>query len=126
MVVAHAFNPSTQQVDFWVWSQPGLQSKFQDSQDYTEKLYLKKKKEKKKEKNSSEKKKRGEKKKEIPLTLFSDGERKSFRRNTGMNTESMKGVWSDMVTCTTRPQLSYHTSSKRQELVHTPWTALAI
>jgi hypothetical protein len=29
-------------VDFWVWSQPGLQSEFQDNQDYTEKPCLKK------------------------------------------------------------------------------------
>ena len=28
------------QADFWVWGQPGLQSEFQDSQDYTEKLCL--------------------------------------------------------------------------------------
>jgi hypothetical protein len=34
--------------DFWVWGQPGLQSEFQDSQDYTEKPRLKKKKKKKK------------------------------------------------------------------------------
>jgi hypothetical protein len=26
------------QADFWVWGQPGLQSEFQDSQGYTEKL----------------------------------------------------------------------------------------
>ena len=32
------------QVDFWVRGQPGLQTKFQDSQDYTEKPCLKKKK----------------------------------------------------------------------------------
>jgi hypothetical protein len=30
------------QVDFWVRGQPGLQSKFQDSQGYTEKPCLKK------------------------------------------------------------------------------------
>jgi hypothetical protein len=30
------------QVDFWVQGQPGLQSEFQDSQDYTEKPYLEK------------------------------------------------------------------------------------
>jgi hypothetical protein len=29
-------------VDFWVRGQPGLQSEFQDSQGYTEKLCLKK------------------------------------------------------------------------------------
>jgi hypothetical protein len=32
------------QADFWVWGQPGLQSEFQDSQDYTEKPCLEKKK----------------------------------------------------------------------------------
>jgi hypothetical protein len=37
------------QVDFWVRSQPGLQSKFQDSQGYTEKSCLEKPKKKKKE-----------------------------------------------------------------------------
>jgi hypothetical protein len=31
------------QVDFWVRGQPGLQSEFQDSQDYTEKTCLKNK-----------------------------------------------------------------------------------
>jgi hypothetical protein len=36
------------QADFWVWGQPGLQSEFQDSQDYTEKPCLKKTKKKKK------------------------------------------------------------------------------
>jgi hypothetical protein len=30
------------QVDFWVRGQPGLQTEFQDSQGYTEKLSLKK------------------------------------------------------------------------------------
>jgi hypothetical protein len=30
------------QADFWVQGQPGLQSEFQDSQDYTEKPCLKK------------------------------------------------------------------------------------
>jgi hypothetical protein len=32
------------QANFWVWGQPGLQSKFQDSQGYTEKPCLKKQK----------------------------------------------------------------------------------
>jgi hypothetical protein len=44
-MVVNAFNPSTWEAefeDFWVWSQPGLQSEFQDSQDYTEKLCLEK------------------------------------------------------------------------------------
>jgi hypothetical protein len=43
VVLVHAFNPSTsrqRQADFWVWGQPGLQSEFQDSQDYTEKPCL--------------------------------------------------------------------------------------
>ena len=35
VVAEYSFNPSTQektQRDFWIWGQPGLQSKFQDSQ----------------------------------------------------------------------------------------------
>ena len=42
------------QVDFWVWGQPGLQSEFQENQDYTEKPYLEKpkKKERKEMKNA--------------------------------------------------------------------------
>jgi hypothetical protein len=48
-VVAHAFNPSTWEVDFWVRGQPGLQSEFQDSQGYTEKSYLEKPKTEKKQ-----------------------------------------------------------------------------
>jgi hypothetical protein len=48
-VVAHAFNPSTWEAEaggflFWVRGQPGLQSKFQDSQGYTEKPCLEEKK----------------------------------------------------------------------------------
>jgi hypothetical protein len=31
---------SLRQVDLWVCGQPGLQSEFQDSQDYKKKLYL--------------------------------------------------------------------------------------
>ena len=47
-VVAHTFNPSTQELEadgyLWVWGQPGLQSEFQDSQgNYTEKPCLEKK-----------------------------------------------------------------------------------
>jgi hypothetical protein len=38
------------QADFWVWGQPGLQSEFQDSQDYTEKPCLENQKKKKKKK----------------------------------------------------------------------------
>jgi hypothetical protein len=45
-VVVHAFTPSTdrrqRQADLWVEGQPGLQSKFQDSQGYTEKPCLRK------------------------------------------------------------------------------------
>ena len=47
MGVAHAFSPSTweaEAVNLWVLGQPGLQSKFQDSQTYTVKPYLQKKK----------------------------------------------------------------------------------
>jgi hypothetical protein len=43
-VVAHAFNPSTQEAKAGrVRGQPGLQSEFQDSQGYTEKPCLEKK-----------------------------------------------------------------------------------
>jgi hypothetical protein len=41
------------QADFWVQGQPGLQSEFQDSQGYTEKLCLGKTKKKKKKKKES-------------------------------------------------------------------------
>jgi hypothetical protein len=40
------------QVDFWVQGQPGLQSEFQDSQGYTEKLCLEKPKQNKKPKTT--------------------------------------------------------------------------
>jgi hypothetical protein len=43
-MVAHTFNPSTQEAEagrFLSSTQPGLQSEFQDSQDYTEKPCLK-------------------------------------------------------------------------------------
>jgi hypothetical protein len=55
-VVAHAFNPSTQEAEtgLWVWGQSGLQSEFQDSQGYTEKPCLKKQKEKKKDFSTAE------------------------------------------------------------------------
>jgi hypothetical protein len=46
------------QADFWVQGQSGLQSEFQDSQGYIEKLCLKKKKKKKKKKGKERKKKR--------------------------------------------------------------------
>ena len=48
--MAHTFYPSTWEAEagrFWVRGQPGLQSEFQDSQGYTEKLCLKKKQNKK-------------------------------------------------------------------------------
>jgi hypothetical protein len=38
--MVHTFN--LRQVDLWAWGQPGLQSKFQDSQDYAEKPCLRK------------------------------------------------------------------------------------
>ena len=45
-VVVHTFNPSTWEAEvgrsLWVWDQPGLQSKFQDSQRNTEKSHLEK------------------------------------------------------------------------------------
>ena len=56
-MVAHAFNPTTWKAEaggFLSLGQPGLQSEFQDRQDYTEKPCLKnkfKKKIKEKEKN---------------------------------------------------------------------------
>jgi hypothetical protein len=45
-------------VDFWVRGQPGLQSEFQDSQGYTEKLCLEKQKQNQKHPNKQTKKKR--------------------------------------------------------------------
>jgi hypothetical protein len=47
------------QVDFWAWGQPGLQSEFQDSQDYTEKPCQK---QTNKQTNKQEKKKKERKK----------------------------------------------------------------
>jgi hypothetical protein len=50
-MMAHTLIPALRrqrQVDFWVQGQPGLQSEFQDSQDYTEKPCLEKPKKKKK------------------------------------------------------------------------------
>jgi hypothetical protein len=48
--VVHAFNPSTWEAEagrfFLIWGQPGLQSKLQDSQGYTEKPCLEKNKQK--------------------------------------------------------------------------------
>ena len=52
-LVANAFNASTQEAEagepLWVLGQFGLQSKFQDSQGYTEKLCLPKQKQKEEE-----------------------------------------------------------------------------
>ena len=55
-VVAHSFNPSTQEAEAGrflssVRGQPGLQSEFQDSQGYTEKPCLEKTKKDKKNKS---------------------------------------------------------------------------
>jgi hypothetical protein len=53
-MVAHAFNPKLgrqRQANFWVRGQPGLQSEFQDSQDYTEKPCLDKKQKQKTKQN---------------------------------------------------------------------------
>jgi hypothetical protein len=53
VVVAHAFNPSTWEAETGGFlSLPGLQSEFQDSQDYAEKPCLEKPKKKKKKKKS--------------------------------------------------------------------------
>ena len=44
-VVAYALIPALgrqKQADFWIWGQPGLQSRFPDSQGYTEKTCLEK------------------------------------------------------------------------------------
>ena len=49
-MVVHAFIPvpgKQKQADFWVPGQSGLQSKFQNSQDHTEKPCLEKKKKRK-------------------------------------------------------------------------------
>jgi hypothetical protein len=67
-VVAHAFNPSTggggqRQVAFWVQGQPGLQSKFQDNQGYTEKPCLKK---------TKTNKKKPKKKKLVHIKMFKE------------------------------------------------------
>jgi hypothetical protein len=47
IVVAHTFNPSTQEAEaggsLWVWGQPDLYSEFQGSQSYSEKPWLKNK-----------------------------------------------------------------------------------
>lgn len=59
MMVAHSFDPRTQEAEvrgfLWVKGQPGLQNKFQDSQDYTE-TFSEKKKKKRKKKASKQKK----------------------------------------------------------------------
>ena len=53
--MAHTFDPSIWEADFWVWGQPGLQSKVQDSQGYKEKPCLKTNKQtKNKKQNHSE------------------------------------------------------------------------
>jgi hypothetical protein len=53
-VVAHSFNPSTQEAEVGGFrDQRGLQSEFQDNQDYTEKPCLEKPKKKKKKKNQT-------------------------------------------------------------------------
>jgi hypothetical protein len=58
-VVAHAFNPSTQEAEAgrFLSSRPAWSTEFQDSQSYTEKPCLKKKKKKKKKKRKRKKEK---------------------------------------------------------------------
>ena len=45
-VPGHTSDPNTQEAEadksLWIWDQPGLQSEFQDSQDYIERPCLKK------------------------------------------------------------------------------------
>lgn len=56
VVVVHAFNPSTwkqRQMYFWIWGQPSVHNKFQDSQGYPEKPCLS-------QKNQKEPKEEGE------------------------------------------------------------------
>lgn len=57
----------------WVWGQPLLQSQFQDSQSYTNRLCVTKPKKQKKEEEKEEKKKKGRKevnKKKKPQGMF--------------------------------------------------------
>jgi hypothetical protein len=58
------------QADFWVGGQPGLQSEFQDSQGYTEKLCLKKPKKKKKKKKERKEKENALLNSTEPLPLY--------------------------------------------------------
>jgi hypothetical protein len=51
------------QADLWFQGQPGLQSEFQDSQDYTEKPCLEKTKNKKKQKKKQKQKQKNKKQK---------------------------------------------------------------
>ena len=72
-MVALAFNPSTREAeagDFWVRGQPGLQSEFQDSQDYTEKPCLKKTKNKKQKNKKQKTNKKTNKTKQRTLTAL--------------------------------------------------------
>jgi hypothetical protein len=59
VVVAHAFNPTTQETEagrfLSLRANSGLQSEFQDSQGYTEKPCLEKTKKKKKKERNKEK-----------------------------------------------------------------------
>ena len=70
--MAHAFNPSTGEAEagesLWVQDQAGLQSEFQDSQDYTEKTSLKKQTNKKKTKQKNKKTKKKPKNKKQKQT----------------------------------------------------------
>jgi hypothetical protein len=74
------------QADFWVPGQPGLQSEFQDSEDYTEKACLKTL-EKKKEKKRKEKKRKEKKRKE---EVRKEKKRKGKKRKKKQKIKRMK------------------------------------
>ena len=58
-------------MDFWVQGQPGLQSEFQDSQGYTEKLYLEEQNKTKLNNNNNNNKKKNKPENENKTKQFS-------------------------------------------------------